>query len=112
MCIRDRSNTITLANDGSVNGVIQGMTITGTNIATGATVGNINLSTRVLTLTGTNTGAVNGNVIFGEETSINWVNIDIQRTKTINASLAGQGGTPGTRLYLYGYTVQASPPTT
>ena len=88
------------------------MTITGTNIGVGATVGNINVSTRVLTLTATNTGAINGNVIFGEETSINWVNIDIQRTKTINASLAGQGGTPGTRLYLYGYTVEASPPTT
>ena len=106
------SNTITLANDGSINGIIQGMTITGTNIGTAATVGNINVSTRVLTLTASNTGAVNGNVIFGEETSINWVNIDIQRTKTINASLAGQGGTPGTRLYLYGYTVEASPPTT
>ena len=106
------AGTITLANDGSVNGVIQGMTVTGTNIATGATVGSVNTNTRVITLTGTNTGVVNGNVIFGEETSVNWVNIDIQRTKVINASLAGQGGTPGTRLYLYGYTVEASPPTT
>ena len=106
------AGTITLANDGSVNGVIQGMTVTGTNVATGATVGSVNTNTRVITLTGTNTGVVNGNVIFGEETSVNWVNIDIQRTKVINASLAGQGGTPGTRLYLYGYTVEASPPTT
>ena len=106
------ANTITLANDGSVNGVIQGMTISGTNIATGATVGSVNTNTRVITLTANNTGTVNGNVIFGEETSVNWVNIDIQRTKTINAALAGQGGTPGTRLYLYGYTVEASPPTT
>ena len=40
------------------------------------------------------------------------MNIDIQRTKVINAALAGQGGTPGTRLYLYGYTVEASAPTT
>ena len=106
------SSTITLANDGSVNGVIQGMTVTGTNVGSGATVGAINTNTRVITLTAANTGTVNGNVIFGEETSVNWVNIDIQRTKTINQSLAGSGGTPGTRLYLYGYTVEASPPTT
>jgi hypothetical protein len=105
-------STITLANDGSVNGVIQGMTVTGTNIGSGATVGAVNTNTRVITLTAANTGTVNGNVIFGEETSVNWVNIDIQRTKTINQSLAGSGGTPGTRLYLYGYTVEASPPTT
>ena len=39
------------------------------------------------------------------------MNIDIQRTKVINTALSGQGGTPGTRLYLYGYTVEASPPT-
>ena len=32
-------STITLANDGSVNGVIQGMTVTGTNVGSGATVG-------------------------------------------------------------------------
>ena len=104
--------SITLANDGSINGVIQGMTVSGTNIGTGATVGSVNTNTRVVTLTVSNTGTVNGNVIFGEETSVNWVNIDIQRTKVINAALAGQGGTPGTRLYLYGYTVEASPPTT
>ena len=106
------ASTITITNDGSVNGVIEGMTVSGTNIATGATVGSVNTNTRVVTLTGTNTGTVNGNVIFGEETSVNWVNIDIQRTKVINAALAGQGGTPGTRLYLYGYTVEASAPTT
>ena len=106
------ASTITLANDGSVNGVVQGMAVTGTGIGSGATVGSINTSTRVITLTATNSGAVNGNVIFGEETSVNWVNIDIQRTKVINSSLAGQGGTPGTRLYLYGYTVEASPPST
>jgi hypothetical protein len=106
------TQTITLTNDGSVNGVIQGMTVTGDGVATGATVLSVNTNTRVITLSANNTGTVNGNVIFGEETSINWVNIDIQRTKTINAALAGQGGTPGTRLYLYGYTVEASPPTT
>jgi len=104
--------TITLANDGSINGVIQGMTVTGTNIGSGATVGSFNTNTRVVTLTVNNSGTVNGNVIFGEETSVNWVNIDIQRTKVVNAALAGQGGTPGTRLYLYGYTTEASPPTT
>ena len=106
------ASAITLTNDGSVNGVVEGMTVTGTGIATGATVGNVNTNTRVITLSAVNSGAVNGNVIFGEETSVNWVNIDIPRTKTINAALAGQGGTPGTRLYLYGYTVQTSPPTT
>ena len=105
------TNTITLANDGSIEGVLQGMNVTGTNIGGSATVGSVNTSTRVVTLTVNNTGVVNGNVIFGDEVSVNWVNIDIPRTKTINAALAGQGGTPGTRLYLYGYTVQASPPT-
>ena len=105
------ANTITLANDGSIEGVLQGMNVTGTNIAASTTVGSVNTSTRVVTLTTNNTGVVNGNVIFGDEVSVNWVNIDIPRTKTINAALAGQGGTPGTRLYLYGYTVQASPPT-
>ena len=105
------TNTITLANDGSIEGVLQGMNVTGTNIAASTTVGSVNTSTRVVTLTNNNTGVVNGNVIFGDEVSVNWVNIDIPRTKTINAALAGQGGTPGTRLYLYGYTVQASPPT-
>jgi len=106
------ANTVTLTNDGSINGVIQGMTITGTGIGAGAVVASINTNTRVVTLTVNNSGVVNGNVIFGEETSVNWVNVDIQRTKVINSALAGQGGTPGTRLYLYGYTVEASPPTT
>ena len=103
---------ITLANDGSVNGVIEGMTVHGEGIGIGATVGSVNTNTRVITLTEVNTAIVNGNIIFGEETSVNWVNVDIKRTKTINSALAGQGGTPGTRLYLYGYTVEASPPTT
>ena len=106
------ANSITLANDGSVNGVIEGVAVHGTGIGTGATVGSVNTNTRVVTLTAANTAAINGNVIFGEETSVNWVNIDISRTKVINSALAGQGGTPGTRLYLYGYTTQASPPTT
>ena len=105
------TNTITLANDGSIEGVLQGMNVTGTNIAASTTVGSVNTSTRVVTLTTNNTGVVNNNVIFGDEVSVNWVNIDIHRTKTINAALAGQGGTPGTRLYLYGYVVEASPPT-
>jgi len=105
------ANTITLANDGSIEGVLQGMNVTGDNLGTSNTVGSVNTSTRVVTLTVNNTGTVNGNVIFGDEVSVNWVNIDIHRTKTINAALAGQGGTPGTRLYLYGYVVEASPPT-
>ena len=88
------------------------MNISGTNIAAGATVVSVNVNTRVVTLSGNNTNAVDTNVIFGEETSVNWVNVDIQRTKVINSALAGQGGTPGTRLYLYGYTTEASPPTT
>jgi hypothetical protein len=106
------ANTITIADDGSVNGLVEGMVVSGTNIAAGATVSSFNTNTRVVTLSANNTGAVSGSVIFGEETSVNWVNIDIQRTKVINQALAGQGGTPGTRLYLYGYTVEASPPTT
>ena len=106
------ATTITLANDGSVNGLVQGMLAHGEGIATGATVGSFNTNTRVVTLSSPNTAAVSGNVIFGEETTANWTNIDIRRTKTINSALAGQGGTPGTRLYLYGYTVEASPPTT
>ncbi len=105
------ASSITLANDGSINGVIQGMNVTGTGVGVGATVGSVNTNTRVVTLTASNTAAINGNVIFGEETSVNWVNIDIQRTKVINQSLAGSGGSPGSRLYLYGYTVEASPPT-
>ncbi len=108
----DGENTITLANDGSVNGVIEGMAVTGDNIGAGATVTSVNVNTRVVTLTVNNTDAVSGNVIFGEETSVNWVNIDIQRTKVVNAALSGQGGIVGSRLYLYGYTTQASPPTT
>ena len=106
------ASSITVANDGSINGIIEGMTVSGAGIGTGALVGTVNTNTRVVTLTAANTATVNGNVIFGEETSVNWVNIDIQRTKVINSALAGQGGTPGTRLYLYGYTVEASPPTT
>ena len=105
-------SSITLVNDGSIEGVIEGTVVSGDGIGTGATVGSVNTSTRVVTLTQPNTATVNGNVIFGEEVSINWVNIDIQRTKVINSALAGQGGTAGTRLYLYGYITQASPPTT
>ncbi len=106
------ASSITLTNDGSINGVIQGMTVNGSNIAPGATVVSFNVNTRVITLSATNTGTVNNNIIFGEETSVNWVNVDIQRTKVVNAALAGSGGTPGSRLYLYGYTTEASPPTT
>ena len=109
------TNTITLtsAKVGDALGIIQGMTVTGTNIPDSTTVGTVNTNTGAITLSNTLTGnIVAGNIIFGEETSVNWVNIDIQRTKVVNASLAGQGGTPGTRLYLYGYTTEASPPTT
>ena len=104
------SQTITLANDGSVNGVIQGMTVSGAGVAAGTTVGSVNTNTRAVTLSAALTD-VAVNIVFGEETSVNWVNIDIQRTKTINSSLAGQGLQPGSRLYLYGYTTEASPPT-
>jgi hypothetical protein len=108
----DGESTITLTNDGSVNGVIQGMQVSGSNIGSGALVTSINTNTRVITLSVPNADTVNGNIIFGEETSVNWVNIDIQRTKVVNQSLSGSGGTPGTRLYLYGYTTEASPPAT
>ena len=59
-----------------------------------------------------NTGAVSGGVIFGEETSVNWVNIDIQRTRVINASTCWSRSNSWHKIYLYGYTVEASPPTT
>ena len=55
---------ITLANDGSVNGVIQGVRVTGANIGAGAIVQSVNYNTRVVTLSVNNTDAVNGNVIF------------------------------------------------
>jgi len=103
--------TITIADDGSVNGLVQGVAVSGTGIATGATIVSFNTNTRVVSLSAANTGTVNGSVIFGQETSVNWVNVDIQRTRVINQALASGGGTPGTRLYLYGYTVEASPPT-
>ena len=67
------------------------MTVTGTGVAAGTTVGTVNTNTRVVTLSAALTLVAVNIVIFGEETSVNWVNIDIQRTKTINASLAGQG---------------------
>jgi len=105
------TNTVTIVNDGSVEGIELGMNVTGTNLGTGAVVTNINTSTRVVTLSVNNSGTVNGNVIFGDEVSVNWVNIDIQRTKTINTAIASGGGVPGTRLYLYGYTTSTSPPT-
>ena len=88
------ANTITVIDDGSVNGLVEGMVVSGTNIAAGATVSSFNTNTRVVTLSANNTGAVSGNVIFGEEISVNWVNIDIQRTHVINQALAGQGETP------------------
>ena len=107
-------NTIVLADDNSVEGVILGMTVSGTGIGDDAIVTAINKATdsRQITLSVNNSGTVNGSVIFGEETSVNWVNLDIQRTKVINAALSGQGQQPGQRLYLYGYTVEASPPAT
>ena len=45
-----------------------------------------------------------------DEISVNWTNIDIKRTLTINPALAGQGGVLGSRLYLYGYTNETAPP--
>ena len=106
------SNDITLANDGSIEGVQEGMVVSGDGIGSGATVGAYNTNTRVVTLTQANTATVNGNVIFGEEVSVNWVNIDIKRTIAANAAIAAGGGTAGSRLYLYGYTAETSPPTT
>ena len=64
------ASSITIANDGSINGIIEGMTVSGTGIGTGALVGTVNTNTRVVTLTAANTATVNGNVIFGEETSL------------------------------------------
>ena len=47
-----------------------------------------------------------------EEVSVNWVNIDIQRTKEVNSQLPNIGIAAGSRLYLYGYTTQDAPPST
>ena len=105
------ANTITLADDGSIWGVIEGMTVTGDNIGNDAEVGNVNYNTRVVTLTVNSTDTVNGAVTFGDEVSVNWVNIDISRTKTVNSNLLSQGGQAGTRLYLFGYASESSPPT-
>ena len=105
------ATTITLADDGSVNGLVQGVAVSGNGIASGALVSSFNTNTRVVTLSAANSGTVSGNIIFGSESTVNWVNLDIQRTRVINQSLASSGGTPGTRLYLYGYIVEASPPT-
>ena len=71
------ATTITLATDGSVNGLVQGMLAHGEGSATGATVGSFNTNTRVVTLSTANTAPVTGNVIFGDETTDNWTNIDI-----------------------------------
>jgi hypothetical protein len=47
-----------------------------------------------------------------DEVSVNWVNIDITRTREVNGQLNNIGQTPGSRLYLYGYTSSdAAPPT-
>ena len=59
------------------------MNVSGDGIATGATVVSVNTSTRVVTLTANNSGTVNGNVIFGDEVSVNWVNIDIQKLEQL-----------------------------
>ena len=56
--------TITIADDGSVNGLVQGVAVSGDGIATGATIVSFNTNTRVVTLSAANTGTVNGNVIF------------------------------------------------
>ena len=106
------SNTVTLANDGSVEGLQEGMTVHNDNIPGSTTVVSFNTNTRMVTLSANNTGTVTGNIIFGEEVSVNWTNIDIQRTIQVNQALAGLGQVPGTRLYLYGYTVSNAPPST
>ena len=103
------ATTVTLPNDGSVYGVLAGMNVTGNGIGTGATV--LSTSGNDVTLSVANSATVNNQVIFGDETAVNWVNIDINRTKVINAGLSGQGELAGTRLYLFGYTNENSPPT-
>jgi len=47
-----------------------------------------------------------------DEVSVNWVNIDITRTREVNGQLNNIGQTPGSRLYLYGYTDSDSAPPT
>ncbi|AFD02648.1 putative short tail fiber [Synechococcus phage S-MbCM6] len=106
------TNTVTLADDGSVEGIIEGMLINNEDIPLGTQVSAVNTSTRVITMTASSTDTVTGNIIFGEEVTVNWVNLDIQRTISINSELAQAGQTPGSRLYLFGYTAEPSPPAT
>ena len=47
-----------------------------------------------------------------DEVSVNWVNLDIIRTREVNGQLNNIGQTPGSRLYLYGYTDRDSAPPT
>ena len=47
-----------------------------------------------------------------DEVSVNWVNLDITRTREVNGQLNNIGQTPGSRLYLYGYTSRDSAPPT
>jgi hypothetical protein len=95
--------TITVASN---NGIVSGMAVSGTGIGTGATVSGISGTT--ITLSVANSSSVSGYITFGTEISINWVNIDIKRTKHVGA-LGGASGS-GARLYLYGYTNTASAP--
>ena len=111
---------VTLPADGSILGVIEGMNVTSTLTGTGATVASIDVANNRVTLSAANVAtnaasdpAVGGtSIIFGDETSVNWINIDIKRTTFINSQLSSEGVAPGSRLYLYGYTTQSSPPTT
>ena len=95
--------TITVANN---NGIVQGQAVSGTGIGTNATVSAINGT--VITLSVANASTVSGYITFGTEISINWVNIDVKRTKHVGA-LGGASGT-GARLYLYGYTNASTAP--
>ena len=102
---------LTLPSDGSIYGVQTGMNVTGAGVPAGATVVSKSDGNNTATISASLTGTVNNNIIFGDETSVNWVNIDIQRTKGINAKLSSMGGTSGSRLYLFGYSDENSPPT-
>ena len=102
-------------------GIIPGMRVTslltsgGTKvIPDNTTVTLVNAVDNIVTISQPLTAAMPAgtSVIFGEETSVNWVNIDIQKTKYINENALATGGNEGTRLYLYGYNNEATPPPT
>ena len=111
---------IILADDGSSSGIIPGMRVSSDYTVGGVKaipentfVTLVNEVDRTVTLNRTLTGAFGAQaIIFGDETTVNWVNVDVQKTKFVNAQSLAASGEEGTRLYLYGYNNLTTPPPT